>query len=153
MHCLHFRWRNINNKTIMSRFWPNSKPNIFVTGKFLIYIFIVNESRIALGPVNGAHFPCLVPSLETETWIESVDIITHFDSSRSYNISVLIFQKTCCLNLDKDQKMSQEIQSSMFRSVVTVLRVSRIMSQLWTIHLRISKGNIWEAFVEIFFTA
>ena len=59
MHCLHFRWRNINNKTIMSRFWPNSKPNIFVTGKFLMYIFIVNESRIALGPVNGAYFPAL----------------------------------------------------------------------------------------------
>ena len=35
--------------------------------------------------------------------------------------------------------------SSMFRSVVTVLCVSRIMSQLSTIHLRISNGNILEA--------
>ena len=119
----------------MSRFWPISKPNIFVTGKFLIYIFIVNESRIAVGPVNGAHFPCLVPSLETETWIESVDIIALIViivplRLISYNISVLIFEKFFCLNLDKDKKTSQEIQSSMFRSVVTVLCVSRIMSQL-----------------------
>ena len=151
MHCRHFRWRNINNKIIMSRFWPNSKPNIFVTRKFLIHIhreWILDISR----PGQWGTLPLLAPSLETG---QSVDIITDTPLKISclYCLSahshmtftqIIIIQLTFCLNLDKHQKMPQEMQSYMFRSVVTVLCVSRIMSQLWTIHLRISKGGIFE---------
>ena len=141
MHCRHFRWRNINNKIIMSRFWPNSKPNIFVTRKFLIHIHREWIPAIAPGLVNGAHFPCPISWDWTECWYyhwlflrsKSVASIVYLLIHIWHSHKSSYFQQTFCLNLDKHQKMPQEMQSYMFRSVVTVLCVSRIMSQLWTI--------------------
>ena len=103
-----------------------------------LQIFIVHREwiSIALGPGHTS----LVPSLETETWIKSVDIITdYFVQAPSISTQLIsdihmfveYSSKHFVWFLSKThQKMSQEMQSSMFRSAVTLLCVSRIMSQL-----------------------
>ena len=141
MHWLHFRWRNINNKTIMSRFWPNSKPHIFVTGKFLIYKYSswMNLSR----PGQWATLPLshllrqrhgsrvLILSLII-TQAPSISTILHSNRLSYSNVCVLTFKQAFCLILVKNspKNVTRNAEFHVQVSSHTVMRVTNYVTTL-----------------------
>lgn len=78
----------------------------------LLHIFIVNESRIALGPVNGPHFP-----------------LCHLSYS---NVCVLTFKQAFCLILVKNspKNVTRNAEFHVQVSSHTVMRVTNYVTTL-----------------------